>query len=63
VDRLEIRPGPADADLGRRLDTWLGAYYRRLPRPPRVMPGLYVQVRKRSIGLAELVRSVTGHLW
>ena len=45
-------PTRADAELGRRLDAWLTAYYRRVPRPPRVLPALYVMLRRPSIGLA-----------
>ncbi len=60
VDRLGVRPGPADAELGRRLDSWLTAYYRRLPRPPRVLPALYVMLRRPSIGLGRRARGAVG---
>jgi len=60
VDRLEIRPDPADVELGRRLDAWLGAYYRRFPRPPRIMPALYVAVRGPSIDVAGRIRATLG---
>ena len=52
VDRLGIRPDPADVDLGRRLDTWLRLHYGRLPRSPRILPSLYVLMRGPSVGLA-----------
>lgn len=60
LERLEIRPEPADLDLGRRLDAWLGAYYRRLPRPPRIFPGLYVVLRAPSVGLTRRLRAALG---
>jgi uncharacterized protein (DUF2236 family) len=62
MTRLGLEASRADLDLGRRLDGWLSGYYRRLPRPPRLMPGLYVTVRRPSIGLAARVRgcSVRG---
>ena len=52
ADRLELVPSPADAALGRRLDALLATHYRRLPRFPSVVPGLYVRLRRPSIGLA-----------
>ena len=52
VDRLGIRPDTADVALGRRVDAWLSLHYRRFPRPPRVLPGLYVLMRRPSVGLA-----------
>jgi uncharacterized protein (DUF2236 family) len=61
VDRLEIRPDRGDVELGRRLDGWLGSYYRRLPRPPRIGPALYILMRRPSIGLAGRARAVLGH--
>ena len=57
VDRLEIRPEPADVDLGLRLDALLRSQYRRLPRPPRVLPALYVLMRRPSVGLAGRARA------
>ncbi len=62
VDRLEIRPDRGDAELGRRLDTWLGTYYRRFPRPPRIGPSLYILMRRPSIGLVGRARGLWGHL-
>jgi uncharacterized protein (DUF2236 family) len=63
LDRLEIRPDPGDAELGRRLDGWLRAYYGRLPRPPRVTPSLYVLLRRPSIGVAGRARAVLAQVW
>jgi uncharacterized protein (DUF2236 family) len=62
LDRLEIHPDRADRDLGARLDGWLRAYYRRFPRPPRIFPGLYVLLRKPSIGLAGRARAASGRV-
>ncbi len=60
VDRLGIRPDPADVDLGRRLDTWLRLHYGRLPRSPRILPSLYVLMRGPSVGLAGRARAALG---
>jgi uncharacterized protein (DUF2236 family) len=60
VDRLEVHPDPPDLALGRRLDGWLREYYRRVPRPPRIVPALYVSMRRPSVGLAARVRAVLG---
>jgi uncharacterized protein (DUF2236 family) len=60
VDRLDVHPDAADEALGRRLDAWLRTYYRRLPRFPRIGPGLYVMLRRPSIGLARRARDVLG---
>jgi len=57
-DRLGLDPG-ADLALGRRLDALLAEHYRRLPRFPSVLPGLYVGLRRPSIGLTQRLR--TGH--
>ena len=59
--RLGLEPSSADRDLGRRLDAWLRSYYRRFPRPPRILPALYIQMRRPSIGLAGRVRAVLGY--
>jgi uncharacterized protein (DUF2236 family) len=58
LDRLGIGPDTADRALGDRIDGWLRAYYRRMPRPPRIMPTLYVLMRRPSIGLVARARSV-----
>ncbi len=63
VDRLGVHPDAADEALGHTLDAWLRAYYRRLPRPPRIGPGLYVLLRRPSIGLARRARDVLGYAW
>jgi uncharacterized protein (DUF2236 family) len=63
VERLGIRADSTDLDFGRRLDGWLRSYYPRLPRPPRILPELYVLVRRPSIGVADRVRSLLGHAW
>jgi len=63
LDRLDIHPDRADRDLGARLDGWLRAYYGRLPRPPRIFPGLYVLLRKPSIGLVGRARAASGRVW
>jgi uncharacterized protein (DUF2236 family) len=60
--RLGIEPSSADLEWGRRLDAWLRTYYRRFPRPPRILPGLYVQMRRPSVGLAGRVRSALAGL-
>jgi uncharacterized protein (DUF2236 family) len=60
VDRLGIGVDDADRELGRRLDGLLSSYYRRFPRPPRVMPALYILMRRPSIGMADRVRGVWG---
>jgi uncharacterized protein (DUF2236 family) len=60
VDRLGIRPDRGDAELGRRLDAWLRAYYRLVPRLPRVTPSLYVRLRRPSVGLAGRARAVAA---
>jgi uncharacterized protein (DUF2236 family) len=57
LERLGIRPDTADVDLGRRVDAWLSAHYRRFPRPPRVLPALYVLLRGPSVGLAGRART------
>jgi len=61
VDRLDIRPGTADLDLGRKLDNWLGSYYRRLPRLPGILPALYVLMRGPTINLAGRVRAAQSY--
>ena len=63
VARLGVHPDAADEELGGALDAWLRTYYRRLPRSPRILPALYVLVRRPSIGLAGRARDVLGHLW
>ncbi len=50
VRRLDLRPGRADIEAGRRLDHWLSSHYRRLPRIPARLPALYVRLRRPSIG-------------
>ena len=60
VDRLGVHPDPADEKLGATLDAWLSTYYRRLPRPPRVGPSLYVLMRRPTIGLARRARAILG---
>lgn len=62
VDRLGIGPDAADLAFGRRLDGWLRASYRRLPRPPRIVPALYVSLRRPSIGMAARARAVLGQV-
>jgi len=62
VDRLAVHPDAADLALGRRLDGWLRAYYRRMPRPPRMVPALYVLMRRPTIGAAARVRAVWGQV-
>jgi len=57
VDRLGIRPDSADVDLGRRVDAWLRSHYRRFPRPPQILPALYVLMRRPSVGLAGRARA------
>ena len=58
LERLAITPDPADAALGRRVDAWLAAYYRRLPRAPRAVPSLYVRVREPGTALARRLRGI-----
>jgi uncharacterized protein (DUF2236 family) len=60
LERLGLRPDPADVALGHRLDAWLRSYYRHVPRSPRVAPALYVLLRRPSIGLSRRLRSVLG---
>jgi uncharacterized protein (DUF2236 family) len=60
VERLGIRAGRGDREVGRRLDEWLSSYYRRFPRPPRILPALYILMRRPSIGVADRVRTVLG---
>jgi uncharacterized protein (DUF2236 family) len=60
LDRLDIAPDAGDAALGHRIDSWLRSYYRRLPRAPRITPGLYVLVRGPSVGLAGRARALLG---
>ncbi len=62
VDRLGIHPDAADLAFGRRLDGWLRVYYRRVPRPPRIVPALYVSLRRPSVGLAARARAVLGQV-
>ena len=57
LERLGLHPDPADVALGHRVDAWLRAYYRRVPRSPRVLPSLYVLVRRPSIGLGRRLRA------
>jgi uncharacterized protein (DUF2236 family) len=60
VDRLRLRAGRGDVELGRRLDAWFSAYYRRLPIPTTpvpVLPTLYVLARRPTIGLGRRARS------
>jgi uncharacterized protein (DUF2236 family) len=59
---LGLEPSAADLELGRRLDAGLRTYYPRLPRPPRILPALYVQLRRPSVGLAGRIRSALGAL-
>ncbi len=63
VDRLQIRPARGDAELARRLDAWLRAYYGRVPRLPRVTPSLYVLMRRPGIGLVGRARSALAQVW
>lgn len=63
VDLLDVHPDAADEKLGRTLDAWLCRYYRRLPRPPKIGPGLYVRMRGPTIGLAGQARDVLGRVW
>ena len=60
IDRLDIEADKADVDLGRRLDGWLSSHYRRFPRPPMILPALYILMRRPSIGVAQRLRSVPG---
>ena len=60
LERLGLHPDPADTALGHRVDAWLRAYYRHIPRSPRVLPSLYVLVRRPSIGLGRRLRSALG---
>jgi uncharacterized protein (DUF2236 family) len=60
VERLGIRVGGRDREVGRRLDEWLSSYYRRFPRPPHILPALYILMRRPSIGVADRVRTVLG---
>jgi len=60
LDRLGIGVDDTDRVLGRRLDGWLTSYYRRFPRPPAVLPALYVLMRRPSIGMAGRVRALWG---
>ena len=62
IERLELEAGPADVALGQRVDTWLRAHYRHVPRSPRVLPSLYVALRRPSIGLGRRFRSALGTL-
>ena len=62
IDRLDVHPDSADEALGHTLDSWLRTYYRRLPRPPRIGPGLYVLMRRPSIGLVRRARDVLGYV-
>ena len=52
LERLRIRPSPAELEDARRLERVL-AHYRRLPRAPRVMPSLYVRLRALTAGLVD----------
>ncbi len=63
VDRLQIRPDRGDAELGRRLDAWLRAYYGRVPRLPRLTPSLYVLMRRPSVDLVGRARSALAQVW
>jgi uncharacterized protein (DUF2236 family) len=56
LERLELRPGPRDVRLGRRLDSWLAAGYRRIPRPGARLPRLYVLLRGPTVGAARRFR-------
>jgi uncharacterized protein (DUF2236 family) len=60
LDRLGIGVDDTDRVLGRRLDGWLTSYYRRFPRPPAVLPALYILMRRPSIGMAGRFRAVWG---
>ncbi len=63
VEGLGLRPDPADVELGRRLDAWLSSYYGRFPRPPRLLPALYVLMRRPSVGLAGRLRATLRPVW
>ena len=56
-------PTGGDAELGRRLDAWLRAYYRRVPRLPRLTPSLYVLMRRPSVDLVGRARSALAQVW
>jgi len=45
LERLDLHPSPSDEALGRRVDGWLAAGYRHLPRPGTSLPRLYVRLR------------------
>lgn len=60
IERLDIRPEAAELERGRRTDAWMTAHYRRFPRPPGILPALYVLMRRPSIGLAGRIRTVLG---
>lgn len=60
VDRLGLTPGRADAALGRRLETVLGALCRRLPRAPVGAHGCYVALRRPTVGLARRLTPGAG---
>jgi uncharacterized protein (DUF2236 family) len=56
--RLDIEADAADRMLGFRLDDLLRAYYRRLPRSPRVVPAVYVALRSPTVGLLAHLRAL-----
>ena len=60
LDRLGLHPGRTDAELGRRLDAVVGAACRRLPRLPLGAHGLYVAVRRPTIGLGGRLLAAAG---
>ncbi|MGD0380457.1 MAG: oxygenase MpaB family protein [Acidimicrobiales bacterium] len=62
VDRLGIGPDASDLAWGRRIDGWLRTYYRRVPRPSRIVPALYVVMRRPTIGLGTRARAVLGQI-
>jgi uncharacterized protein (DUF2236 family) len=57
VDRLDLRPDARDLALGDRLDAWLAAAYRRVPRLGTSVPHLYVLLRRPTIGASRRIPS------
>jgi uncharacterized protein (DUF2236 family) len=58
LEHLAIEPAPSDEAFGRRVDGWLRAYYRRLPRTPAAVPALYVRVREPGWAVARRLRTL-----
>jgi uncharacterized protein (DUF2236 family) len=58
LEHLAIEPSASDEAFGQRVDGWLTAYYRHLPRPPAAVPALYVRVREPGWALARRLRTV-----